>query len=117
MTADEANPFLHVGEVQAWSHTLSNDFLLCRDLGHLWRPATARFNPAENTYDRTMRCGRCHTERTQSLNMRGVVVAGKYAYTEGYTAPKGQGRLTGEARGALRIESVLRLIGQDEGKQ
>lgn len=109
-TPDAADP----QEISRWSRGLPDDFLLCRDLGHLWRPYTARFNPEENCYDRTMRCGRCHTERRQTLSLRGEVLSGHYDYAEGYTAPKGQGRLTGNARGALRIESVVRLIGHDE---
>ena len=110
MTADgEAS----ASEVARWSHGLNDEFLLCRDIGHQCRAYTARYVPEENCYTRTMRCGRCTTERHQSISTAGVVLSGGYSYAEGYVAPKGQGRLSGNARGALRIESIMRLIGSE----
>jgi hypothetical protein len=105
-----------VSAVSRWSQTLPDEYLLCRDIGHLWRPLTARFNPEENTYLRTMRCGRCRTERHQTLSLAGMVLAGHYDYADDYLAPQGQGRLTGQARGSLRLESVIRTISHDEGQ-
>lgn len=99
--------------VARWSHDLSDEFLLCRDIGHQWRPFTARFVPALNAYQRTLRCGRCTTERRQTVSLTGEISSGGYAYAEGYVAPRGQGRLTGRARGALRLESIGRLIGEE----
>lgn len=115
MSVHEPQHVADPSAVSSWSHHLPDDFLLCRDLGHLWRPFTARYNPEVHAYERTMRCGRCKTDREQTLSLRGEVLRGHYTYTEGYQAPAGQGRLTGDARGALRIESVTRLIGHDEG--
>lgn len=107
--------FASAGEVAAWSRNLSEDFILCRDLGHLWRPLSARWSAEDSAYERTMRCGRCSTERHQLLSASGHVLSGNYAYTEGYTAPKGQGRLGTEGRDSLRLESILRLLGKDDG--
>ena len=61
-----------------------------------------------------MRCGRCRTERAQSLDMHGHVVSNGYAYADGYLAPKGVGHIVGETKDHLRLESVLRLLGKDE---
>jgi len=101
-------------EVAAWSEDLPDSFIMCRDMGHTWRPFRARFNPEENGYDRVLRCGRCKTERTQTISMSGLILSGGYSYPEGYQAPKGTGRIDGNGRGALRLESTLRLIGKDE---
>ena len=99
--------------VAKWSHELPDEFLLCRDIGHLWRPFTARFLAQRNVYERTLRCARCTTERRQTVSLSGDIASGGYVYAEGYVAPAGQGRLTGRARGALRLESIHRLIGED----
>ena len=107
--------FAAAGEVLAWSRGLSEDFILCRDLGHLWRPLSARWSEDDRAYARTMRCGRCSTERHQLLSPAGHVLSGTYDYTEGYSAPKGQGRLGTEGRDSIRLESVLRLLGKDTG--
>lgn len=102
-------------DVESWKQGLSEEFLSCRDYGHLWRPLSARYNPDENGYERVMRCGRCLTERTQALTASGGIVQGHYDYPEGYVAPSGLGRLGTEARDSLRLESVLRLLSLDEG--
>ena len=60
-----------------------------------------------------MRCGRCATERHQTLSMRGEVLSGHYDYPDGYLTPKGMGALTGEYRSHLRLESVLRIIAKE----
>jgi hypothetical protein len=98
----------------AWGAGLSDAYLTCRDMGHTWRPFTAQWVPDDNCYTRTLRCGRCQTERHQDIGPDGLVLAGHYSYAEGYTAPAGTGRLDSAGRGQLRLESVLRLIGKDE---
>lgn len=97
-------------QVAEWSHDLSDNYLLCRDLGHTWRPFNARWDPEQDGYIRVLRCSRCKTERSQLLSATGMVDSGSYDYPDGYQAPPGTGRLTGEGRGALRLESVMRLI-------
>jgi hypothetical protein len=66
-----------------------------------------------NAYTRTLRCGRCRTERVQSLSMYGDTLNGGYRYAEGYAAPKGTGHLVGVDRSALRLESIVRLVNPD----
>lgn len=100
-------------DVARWSASLPEEFLLCRDLGHTWRPASARWVPDLNAYERTMRCGRCRAERSQTLSAGGLILSGHYHYEAGYTAPAGTGSLGSEGRGTLRLESVMRLIGKD----
>lgn len=47
--------------------------------------------------------------------MNGLILSGHYEYPDGYTAPAGTGRIDQMARGALRLESTLRLIQKEEG--
>ena len=97
-----------------WTDELDDRYLLCRDIGHTWRPFRAQI--ADSAYWRVMRCGRCKTEREQTLSMSGEILAGHYNYPEGYLTPAGTGRLYGHHRAHLRLESVLRLIGKDDGQ-
>jgi len=87
---------------------------MCRDMGHTWRPYKAKYLSDENAYERILRCGRCKTERAQTLSMSGLILTGHYDYPDGYQAPAGTGRIDGEGRGYLRLESTLRIIGKDE---
>lgn len=103
-----------VQAVANWSHGLPDSYIMCRDMGHTWRPFMARFSAEMNAYDRTLRCGRCKTERVQVIGMNGAILRGGYAYPDGYLSPNGSGRINGEGRGALRLESTLRLISKDE---
>jgi hypothetical protein len=97
--------------VQEWAEGLSDNFLLCRDIGHSWRPFRAAIGV--DGYERVMRCQRCRTERSQWLSLAGHVQASSYNYPEGYQAPKGTGYLASEQRDGLRLESVLRLIAKE----
>ena len=96
--------------IAAWSGNLSDAFIQCRDMGHTWRPYTARYDDEMNAYTRVLRCGRCHTRRVQSISLNGAILTGGYVYPDGYQAPPGQGRIDGDGRGALRLESTLRLV-------
>lgn len=98
--------------IEAWTDSLDDTFLLCRDVGHTWRPFRAAIE--DSYYWRVMRCGRCKTERVQYLTMSGHIASGHYVYPEGYLAPKGSGPMYGDARDHLRLESVLRTISKDE---
>jgi len=111
VAAATANPV----EVGAWAEDLPERFLLCRDLGHTWRPFLAKFDTEERAYKRVLKCGRCRTERTQLISMNGVPLSGAYDYPDGYTAPTGAGRLDSSGRGALRLVSIQRLIEKSEG--
>lgn len=100
--------------VAKWSHDLPDTFIMCRDMGHSWRPFRARFSADLNAYDRILRCGRCQTERAQVIGTDGSILSGGYTYPDGYLTPNGSGRINGNGRGALRLESTLRLISKDE---
>lgn len=100
-----------------WLGDLPSEFLLCRDLGHTWRPYRAWWDQTERAYQRVLRCGRCKSERVQTLSAQGHPLQGYYNYSDGYQAPKGTGRLVGEDRDVLRLESVLRLVGADDQEQ
>lgn len=93
-------------EIQDFAAELPEKFLECRELGHLWRPWTARSNELGG-YDRTLRCTRCLTKREQVITARGIVHSNKYIHPEGYLH-KGMGRIVGDGRGLLRLESVKR---------
>src|SRR5262245_5266885 len=93
--------FAEVGEVAAFASQLPENFLLCREMGHNWRPWAAQWNPDEQCFDRTLRCTRCKCKRNQSLSNSGAVVASNYEYPDGYEH-KGFGRISGEGRDRLR---------------
>lgn len=94
-------------------HDMRQDFIQCRDFGHAWRPFTARWMPAERVYHTQLRCSRCRTIRTRYINDHGQQVGHTYAYPDGYQI-RGMGRMTGEDRDHLRLESVLRVVEIDE---
>ena len=97
-----------VSEAASFAAGLSESHLLCRELGHLWAPFTARLADGGG-FERVLRCQRCRTERWQLLNSRGGVVTNNYKYAEGYQH-KGHGRIVGDGRDALRLESLHRVM-------
>lgn len=97
-------------ESARWAESLSDDFLICRDLGHVWRPHTAAWNAKLRVYDRTLRCGRCHALRHQTLSQTGHSLSVHYSYPTGYLAPAGTGALGGSDRDTLRLVSVTRFL-------
>lgn len=99
--------------LDTWTQELPDEFLLCRDIGHTWRPSSARITD-HGTFERTMRCGRCKTERHQELSPSGAILSGGYHYEDGYLAPKDTGRMSSGSRDHLRLESIQRLLGHDE---
>lgn len=100
-----------ITDLATWTESLSDSLILCRDIGHQWRPARAWIE--DHSYGRVMRCYRCKTERHQVLTLSGHVVANRYDYTDGYLTPKGSGSFTPDDRDNLRLESVLRLISKE----
>lgn len=85
------------------------EHLACRDYGHAWAPFTAAWNASERAYHVQLRCGRCGTVRTRTLDRYGSLVANHYTYADGYLVP-GSGRFTGAQRDAIRLASIHRLI-------
>ena len=114
---DSDTPLSADPEVVAnWSSTLPDGFIQCRDMGHTWRPYTAEYDIDVNAYRRVLRCNRCKTKREQYIGLGGLILSGGYTYPEGYQAPKGTGRIDGNGRGALRLESTRRLIDKHDRK-
>lgn len=99
-------------EVASFARGLPAKFLECRELGHMWRPFTVRLADGGG-YDRVLRCPRCRTERWQLLSTFGSLVSNHYKYPEGY-ANAGHGRIVGDGRDVLRLESVTRQLGGEE---
>lgn len=106
-TVPNATDYADAHEVAEFASTLVMAYLLCRELGHNWRPWTAY--PANGGYERALRCDRCSTERWETLTSTGAKVKGHYSYPEGYLH-EGLGRIVGDGRDALRLESLSRSI-------
>lgn len=113
-----ADGFAEPAEVATFAEQLADNFLECRLLQHNWRPFTARWN--SGAYDVVHRCNRCYTRRVQVINARGFVIKSHYEYAEGYQH-EGLGRIVGDGRAALRLESVQRVVAitneRDEAKE
>lgn len=104
--------FAQLGDVKSFAASLPEKYLHCRELGHLWRPYRAGRHP-DGGFERTLRCSRCRTRRQQSLSSTGMVLTNQYIHPEGYLS-EGIGRIVGEGRGILRLESIMRVL-PDEG--
>jgi hypothetical protein len=102
--------------VEEFAAHLSISFLQCRELGHVWKPWTARRDEEHNTFERSLRCPRCKTKRHETLSMRGAKLRSYYEYPEGYTTD-GLGRIVGEGRDALRVESLIRTLTSVQQKE
>lgn len=95
--------------VEDFAAGLPEKHLLCRELGHNWRPWTAEYVKAQRCYERALRCTRCRAERWQTLSRSGEILSSRYVYPDGYVS-HGMGRIVGEGRDALRLESLTRLM-------
>lgn len=94
--------------VEEFAAGLKDRFLLCRDIGHNWKPWVARFDEEHNSFERAHRCVNCRSERWQSVGLRGSILGTQYKYPEGYQSELG--RIVGEGRDALRVESLTRTM-------
>jgi len=101
--------------VAGYAEKLPNAWLLCRELGHNWAPHSARVTE-DGGFDRILRCRRCPTKRHQILDSYGRIMSNQYDYPEGYQMPAGQGRITGDGRGVLRVASIRHDIAAAEGR-
>lgn len=111
-TPPPASPYADLGDVKAFAESLPERFLHCREMGHNWRPWSAgRF--ADGGYERILRCSRCRSKRFQNISGSGVILKSHYEWAEGYLS-QGLGRIVGEGRGVLRLESIERLVTKTE---
>lgn len=101
-----------LSDVKEFAKSLPEKYLHCRELGHLWRPFRAGRHP-DGGFERVLRCSRCRTRREQSLSSTGMVLTNNYKHPEGYLT-EGIGRIVGEGRGLLRLESIMRVLPDDE---
>lgn len=98
-------------EVRSFAASLPERFLYCREMGHNWKPYSAgRFK--DGGFERVLRCTRCRTRRVQEINHHGLITRSRYEHPEGYLS-EGLGRIVGEGRGALRLESIKRIVAKD----
>jgi len=94
-------------EVADYAATLTEAYLQCRETGHNWTPWTAY--PIKGGYERALRCVSCQTKRWETLDSYGGKVKGHYEYPDDYLH-EGLGRIVGDGRNALRLESVTRVM-------
>ena len=99
--------------VASFATALKESHLHCREMGHNWRHWVARFDQEHHSYQRALRCTRCRTERWEFIGRSGAKLGIQYKYPEGYTA-EGIGRIVGEGRDALRLESLMRALSEDD---
>lgn len=95
-------------KVSAFAAALPDEYLLCREIGHVWQPYTATWVGKLRRFERVLRCTRCRTDRKQLLDSRGHITSSSYDYPDGY-AHEG-GRIMGADRDRLHLESLKRLI-------
>lgn len=109
MTTPEHGQYADPDEVAEFASQLPDDYLQCRELGHVWRPHTAQV--AEGYYERRLRCPRCKMVREDQVSMSGQILRRSYDDTNcpDYYA-KHIGRIVGEGRGQLRLASILRTV-------
>ena len=94
-------------QIADFAQGLKESFLYCREMGHNWRPLSAgRFK--DGGFERILRCSRCRTERHQEITARGIILSNIYKHPEGYLSDIG--RIVGDGRGILRLESIRRIV-------
>lgn len=100
-------------EVAAFAKSLPDPYLECRRFGHPWKAYTVDKDGPR--FVETTQCPRCESTRTQVLDRRGMIVGhANVNYSDGYLA-HGIGRITGEAKGILRLEGMHRVMAQMNG--
>ena len=85
---------------------INQSYLMCRDIGHGWKPWNAIIERRPRRIKRILKCRDCGAERTQYLNSDYEIAGNSYRYPQGYLRPKGQGRLTGRDRADLRSNTT-----------
>lgn len=96
---------------------IPDDYLLCRDLGHLWQPSDVRISRRQREIERVLRCHNCSTLRTQVLTLGGYLIPGR-SFTRipeqqdldaDHYVLKGVGRLSVDAWAAIRVMSTQHM--------
>lgn len=95
--------------LDSFAHDLSDAYLACRDLGHVWRPYRGSFDESSGVFERELRCRSCKTIRRQTVTARGHVLANRYTHSEGYLASNVE--QTGDrSRDTFRVEAITRFL-------
>lgn len=102
--------FAEPAEVASFAADLPEKYLACRDTGHVWRPFDARVDKTKGCYVRSHRCMNCRSLRHQHLTFSGGVIRTAYEHSDGYLSDIG--RIAGEGRDVLRLESIQRALGK-----
>lgn len=98
--------------VEAFASEMPEAFLTCREMGHDWRSWTARWVAEWGAFERVFKCRGCTSERRQTLSRSGAILRDSRDYADGYLARPGMGRIVGNGRDALRLESLRRSLGE-----
>lgn len=106
--------FADVHEVKAFAESLPDKYLECREMNHIWKPFTGRY--IEGGILRILKCPRCKTEKHQEITLSGALMRSWYKHPEGYLH-EGLGRIAGNGRDALRVESLARFMTKVAAKQ
>lgn len=81
---------------------LSDQHLLCRDIGHSWRPYDVIMQRRpRRCIKRILRCRDCGAKRTQVLDHDYLIESSSYQYPDGYIV-KGHGPMTKAVRAQVR---------------
>jgi|SRR6478735_8709888 len=95
-----------------WAQQLEPEQLLCRDLGHTWKPSRV-FKGKLNSFIQVLRCTQCKALRRREINRYGQVLGASYTYPEGYLAPTGVFATSSDGRSQLRLLSLQRMMNDD----
>lgn len=106
-------------DVKSAAKKLPEGFISCRDIGHTWRQF--RVIRVRGGFNRDLFCPTCKTNRHEFISRTGEKLSTGYTYPEGYQV-KGMGRIVGDGRSVIRLESVVRVLdkaiaGGSEGGQ
>lgn len=83
---------------------------------HAWRPRNVVTSDG-GYMDVSERCTDCRSTCFYVINGRGVIVtARKIVHSDGYLNTKGEGRIVGDALGALRLEWITRKLPNLNGR-
>lgn len=97
-------------EVAEKAQDWSDEILECRTYGHQWSPLKAQHVRQWRYFYIVQLCARCTTTRHMELSESGGEVFDSwYEYPDGYLT-KGLGRIAGDARGQLRLATVMRTF-------
>lgn len=101
-----------VKDIRTLLDRLNEDFLRCRDLGHVW--VQYKVKKVRAGYERSLYCRSCKASKHQFVSVKGEILATSYAYSLGYQF-KGIGRIQTEGKAVLRLESLTRTLHSSGG--